>query len=228
MTDNVEQLREILRPVKHVLLDFDGPVCSVFAGFPAREVARQLGAHLAKRVDGSADWAEETDPFKVLRRVEQEAPCLLTEADEALGALEREAVASATPTPGATDFLQACQDTGRTVSAVSNNTGYAISSYLVAHGLADYFTGVFGREPGRLSSMKPSPHLLITAIAAARVKADQCVLVGDAVRDVEAAHAAGISAIGYANKPGKDAVLANAGTVAVVNSMMNLAKAYSW
>ena len=225
MTDDVEKLREILRPARHVLLDFDGPVCSVFAGFPAREVARQLGSHLAKLVDGPADWAEEADPFKVLRRVEQERPYLLAEADDALGALEREAVASATPTPGVTDFLQACLNTGRTVSAVSNNTGHAISSYLAAHGLGDYFAAVFGREPGRPSSMKPSPHLLITAVAAAGVRVDQCVLVGDAVRDIEAAHSAGMPAIGYANKPGKDAALTGAGAVMAVDSMELMANA---
>ncbi|MFF2541659.1 hypothetical protein ACFVUY_03765 [Kitasatospora sp. NPDC058063] len=35
MTAMSQQLADVLRPVKHVLLDFDGPVCSVFAG-PAR------------------------------------------------------------------------------------------------------------------------------------------------------------------------------------------------
>ncbi|MFJ9693441.1 hypothetical protein [Kitasatospora sp. NPDC101183] len=37
-----EQLAAVLRPVKHILLDFDGPACSVFAGCPASEVARRL------------------------------------------------------------------------------------------------------------------------------------------------------------------------------------------
>ncbi|MET8544122.1 hypothetical protein ABZW03_26250 [Kitasatospora sp. NPDC004799] len=35
MNATPRQLADVLRPVKHVLLDFDGPVCSVFAGLPA-------------------------------------------------------------------------------------------------------------------------------------------------------------------------------------------------
>lgn len=47
MTTTQRGLQDVLRPVKHVLLDFDGPVCSVFAGLPAPEVAARLSASLA-------------------------------------------------------------------------------------------------------------------------------------------------------------------------------------
>lgn len=53
----------------------------------------------------------------------------------------------------------------------------------------------------------------------------ECVFIGDASRDVEAGDAAGVPTIGYANKPGKDAKLAAAGAVVIVDSMQLIADA---
>lgn len=36
----------VLREIRSVLLDFDGPVCSIFAGLPAPQVAEELSAIL--------------------------------------------------------------------------------------------------------------------------------------------------------------------------------------
>lgn len=47
MTD----LATLLASVRCVLLDFDGPICSVFAGTPAAVVAERLRQHLGMRVD---------------------------------------------------------------------------------------------------------------------------------------------------------------------------------
>lgn len=43
-TSDVEAL---LRRVRTVLLDFDGPVCSIFSGYPAPDVADELAATAA-------------------------------------------------------------------------------------------------------------------------------------------------------------------------------------
>ncbi|MFF1794607.1 HAD family hydrolase [Kitasatospora sp. NPDC058263] len=51
------------------------------------------------------------------------------------------------------------------------------------------------------------------------------MFIGDAARDVEAGEAAGIQTIGYANKRGKDAKLAAAGAVVIVDSMELIADA---
>jgi hypothetical protein len=37
----------LLRRVRTVLLDFDGPVCSIFAGYPAPNVTAELAATAA-------------------------------------------------------------------------------------------------------------------------------------------------------------------------------------
>ncbi|WP_370105375.1 HAD family hydrolase [Streptacidiphilus sp. BW17] len=219
-------MADLLRPVRHVLLDFDGPVCSVFAGMPAAEIAERLRRHLLAQGEQMPEvWAFETDPLAFLRLVADARPDLVAPADALLTTLETEAVSLSQPTPGSNALLIACAESGRSVSLVSNNSGAAIEAYLAAHGLGDSVFGVFGRTPGDPSSMKPNPRLLIEAMGAAASKPAECIFIGDAPRDVEAGDAAGVATIGYANKPGKDVRLAKAGAVAVVDSMQLIADA---
>ncbi|KJY38136.1 HAD-IA family hydrolase [Streptomyces sp. NRRL S-495] len=226
MSTTPQALADVLRPVKHVLLDFDGPVCSVFAGLPAPEVADRLRAGLLANGEQAPAGAEtETDPLALLRLVSETRPDLTASLDDELAALETEAARIGRPNPGGESVLRACTRSGRSVSVVSNNAGVAIETYLVDHGLSDYVNHVFGRIPGDPSSMKPSPRLLLDALEAAGVGPEDCVFIGDAARDVEAGHAAGVPTIGYANKPGKDAKLAAAGAVAIVDSMEVVATA---
>ncbi|MFC5666179.1 HAD family hydrolase [Kitasatospora misakiensis] len=220
MTATPQQLADVLRPVKHVLLDFDGPVCSVFAGLPAPEVARRLREGLfATGEQAPAGAAEETDPLALLRLVSNARPDLAASADAALAALESEAVRVGRPTPGGESVLAACVRFGRAVSVVSNNASAAIDAYLSAHRLSGYVAGVFGRTAGDPSSMKPNPRLLLEPMAAAGTQPAECVFIGDATRDVEAGNAARVPTIGYANKPGKQEKLASAGAVVTVDSM---------
>ncbi|MFD4905105.1 HAD family hydrolase [Kitasatospora purpeofusca] len=216
---NPPLLADVLRPVTHVLLDFDGPVCGVFAGLPAPEVARRLRLALPDTGQDQAVGTAETDPLALLRLVTDAHPELTASTDAALTALEVEAVRTARPNPGGESVLRSCAATGRRVSIVSNNSGAAISQYLADHGLSGLVAGIFGRVPGDPSSMKPSPLLLLDAMQAAATKPEHCVFVGDAARDVEAGEAAGVRTIGYANKPGKYAKLAAAGAVMIVDSM---------
>ncbi|WP_328955741.1 HAD-IA family hydrolase [Kitasatospora purpeofusca] len=221
-----QQLADVLRPVKHVLLDFDGPVCSVFAGLPASEVARRLRVYL-QAVDAQdlVGGGEETDPLVLLRRIADARPDLAEGADSALAALETEAVRIGKPNPGGEAVLLACARSGRSVSVVSNNAGTAIEAYLRDHGLSGLVAGVFGRVPGDPSSMKPSPRLLHAAMETQETTSRQCIFIGDAVRDIEAGHAANIPTIGYANKPGKLAKLLAADPIAAVQSMEIIADA---
>ncbi|WP_327067798.1 HAD family hydrolase [Kitasatospora sp. NBC_01302] len=224
MTAASPSLADVLRPVKHVLLDFDGPLCSVFAGLPAPDVADRLrAALLATGGQGPAGSETETDPLALLRLVADARPDLVTVADDALAELETEAVRVGRPNPGGESVLRACASSGRSVSVVSNNAGVAIEEYLSTHGLIDYVAGVFGRTPGDPGSMKPNPQLLLDAMQTTASSPGECIFIGDAVRDVEAGDAAGVATIGYANKPGKDARLAAAGAVVVVDSMQLIA-----
>ncbi|KQV05623.1 MULTISPECIES: HAD family hydrolase [unclassified Kitasatospora] len=226
MTGASSSLADLLRPVKHVLLDFDGPVCSVFAGLPAPEVARRLRLGLLAVGGQALDGVEaETDPLALLRLIADRHPDLAATTDSSLASLETEAVLMARPNPGGESVLRACARTGRSVSLVSNNAGSAIEAYLTAQGLSGYVAGVFGRTPGDPSSMKPDPRLLLEAMEVVGSKPEQSIFIGDAARDVQAGAAAGVATIGYANKPGKASVLAAAGAVVVVDSMQHIAEA---
>ncbi|MFF1903369.1 HAD family hydrolase [Kitasatospora sp. NPDC058218] len=218
MNATPQQLADVLRPVKHVLLDFDGPVCSVFAGLPAAEVARRLREGLVGE-QTPLEGEVETDPLALLRLIADARPDIAARVDAALAALETMAIQVGKPNPGGEAVLLACVRSGRSVSVVSNNAGVAIEAYLSDRGLSGYVTGVHGRVPGDPSSMKPSPRLLMEAMEAVGAKSADCVFIGDAARDVEAGKAAGVPTIGYANKPGKEAKLAAAGAAVIVDSM---------
>ncbi|MFJ5883261.1 HAD family hydrolase [Kitasatospora cineracea] len=226
MTETSTHLADLLRPARHVLLDFDGPVCSVFAGFPAPAVAKSLQEGL--EVLGwqrPVEEQDETDPLALLRLVAKHRLDLVSRADRQLTSLETEAVRSGRPNPGGEAVLRACAESGRAVSIVSNNATKAIESYLAAHDLARYVTRTVGRTPGDPASMKPNPRLLFEAMGGR--EAQDFIFVGDAARDVEAGLAAGVGTIGYANKSGKRERLEAAGALVVVDSMDSIASALS-
>ena len=158
----------------------------------------------------------------MLRHIADARSELVPVADDALAQMEVEAVVKAQPTEGAVQFLEACAATDRQVWLVSNNATAALDQYVDRHQLKPLVAGCFGRVPGRPESMKPSPELLLATLREAHAEPPECIFIGDAVRDVEAAHAAGMPAIGYANKPGKAEALAEAGAVTVVNTMSAL------
>jgi HAD superfamily hydrolase (TIGR01549 family) len=214
-------LADVLAGVRAILLDFDGPVCNVYAGYPAAEVARQVSDAL-----GADEPDDVTDPLTILRRAadSSEQPQAL-QADSVLRAAELVAVGTSTPTPGAADFLAACPGTGIRLAIVSNNSEPAIRRYLELHDLHRYIYAITGRPAGRPELMKPSPHLLLKAIDALAVSPADTVLIGDSTTDMEAATRGDVRAVGYANKPGKFARLTAAGASIVVDDMQGLARA---
>lgn len=223
----MKTLTDALRAADHVFLDFDGPVCSVFAGLRAPTVAARLRDVLEEALGCPlpGDWAKEDDPLALLRRVDDARPDLTAQADAALADLELDAVALAEATEGGESTIHACRASGRAVWIVSNNASVAIHAYLSRRGLTDVVAGVFGRVPAEPASMKPRPRLLLDAMHAAAATPASCIFVGDAARDVLAGEAAGIDTIGYANKPGKKERLRSAGAVTVVDSMESIATA---
>lgn len=55
-----------------VILDFDGPVCGMFAGLPAPQVADRLRTHLlAQGWDAEAELPASPDPLQVLIDVDR-------------------------------------------------------------------------------------------------------------------------------------------------------------
>ena len=66
---------------------------------------------------------------------------------------------------------------------------------------------------------------MLAAVRALAVEPEVCALVGDSLSDIEAARAAGVTAIGYANRTWK--VEAFAAADIVVTSMRDIAEAMS-
>jgi HAD superfamily hydrolase (TIGR01549 family) len=216
-----DRLPLVLGRARYVLLDFDGPVCDVFAGLPARDIAERLRELVMPHLTPTpADVVETDDPLHVLRRVGELAPSFGPAAHEALTVWEVEAVKSAEPTKGSVKLIRACRATGRPVAIVSNNATPAVVVYLDQHGLRDVVHSVHGREEDpRL--MKPATYLLDSALAALGSKPEQAVMIGDSDTDIEAAQAAGVPIVAYANKPGKAERFAAAD--AVTDSMSRVA-----
>ncbi|MFF3854700.1 HAD family hydrolase [Micromonospora sp. NPDC002575] len=218
-------LAAIVARARVVLLDFDGPVCSVFARHPASAVAdglRQL--LLGQAVPLLPGIRHEPDPLAVLRfTATLGRPAVVRLVDEALTRAEVTAARTATPTPYGRQVIVAAHRTGRRVAVVSNNSAACVRAYLSAGRLTPYVHPVVGRPEGAPGRMKPDPYPVLAALRELDAAPADCVLVGDSATDVEAAHAAGIAAIGYANKPGKRARLAAAD--ATIDSMAELVAA---
>lgn len=220
-------LGRLLGEVGAVLLDFDGPVCSIFAGYPAPRVAAELVDVLRQRgVDVPPDLASEPDPLEVLRRTGATGGHGLTQAlEEALCTAERRAVESAEPTPYGREVIVAARQVGLAVAVVSNNSAGAVSAYLAAHRLTAHVSPVVGRAYAEPARMKPNPEPILLAIQALGEAPGRCVLIGDSLSDIEGARAAGVRAIGYANRPPKVESLEEAGADVVITSMGVLAHA---
>ncbi|WP_329474982.1 HAD family phosphatase [Kribbella sp. NBC_01484] len=213
-----------LRSTQAVLLDFDGPVCSVFAGYPAPQIAEELRALIRDAIgDVPAAIADANGPHEVLAASASLGNEIWRRVEEALQAAEIKAAESATPTPGVEPFLDACKAADRPVAIVSNNCEASVRTYLEHAALADYVRHIEARDPIHVDRMKPSPYLVRRAADALTVAPGRCVLIGDQVSDVTAAIAAGARSIGYANKPGKAVDLAAAGADAVTDDLRSAA-----
>ncbi|MDR7323765.1 MULTISPECIES: hypothetical protein [Catenuloplanes] len=105
-------LTALIAASRVLLLDFDGPVCGLFAGHPAAGIATALRRLLVER--GVPVVPDESDPMEVLRYAATLGrPALTREVEDALCAAELVAARSAEPTPYARELLVAAHRTGR-------------------------------------------------------------------------------------------------------------------
>lgn len=66
MTGTTDALDQIIRHTRYLLLDFDGPICDIFAGHPAPFVAEQLRNLITSQgIQIPADIAHCADPIEV-------------------------------------------------------------------------------------------------------------------------------------------------------------------
>lgn len=194
----VADLSSRLRQASYLLLDFDGPVCRLFANRPAGRIAdgmRELAAEYG--VERAALAAAGQDPHQIVRVPLPGAVARVLE--EYLADEEEEAAASAEPTPGAGEFVRLMAERGRVPAITTNNAPRAVAAYLKAHDLDSVFGDrIFGRTPDDPRRMKPDPDCLLRATAALGAAPGDCLMIGDSPADVQAAVAAGVPFLGYA------------------------------
>jgi beta-phosphoglucomutase-like phosphatase (HAD superfamily) len=218
------ELAEIIERTCYLLLDFDGPICNVFAGLPAstvavrmRRVLEESGVALPSQMD---DW---DDPFEALRLASGLDAALVERVDLALRESELTAMRDAEPTPYAREVILACAQTGRAVAVVSNNANAVIEAYLTEQDLIGSVGAIVGRSSPDPRLLKPSPRPILEAIRLMDADSQGCALVGDTTADIVSAKAASIRSIGYANKPGKREKLTAQGADVVITTMEELA-----
>ncbi|WP_051028883.1 HAD family hydrolase [Nocardia takedensis] len=214
-------LRKLVAARPLLLLDFDGPVCSVFAGLSSREVARQLSDALGAELP--SDLSATADPFEILQYAAEVSPATAVSTERELTRLEVRAVAVADPTPHAHEVIRAGGKRHR-VAVVSNNSVAAIDAYLRAHDLREQVAGIFARTSAA-TALKPAPDLLCAALEELGFQPDQATFTGDSITDLQAANAATIPAIGFANKPGKAERFADYQPAATITGMSELSDA---
>jgi HAD superfamily hydrolase (TIGR01509 family) len=219
-------LWQIASSTRHLFLDFDGPICAVFAGVANSTVAGQLRDSLhAAGIPVPVEVEGEPDPLEVFQAVATVSPEAAATAQQLLAAFEARAVATAKPTPGSADLIITAYRTRRTVTIVSNNSEAAIRAYLSDHRLSDYVRAVLGRDhdPGK---MKPSPYRVRMAVMSLGTDPRECMFVGDSPTDVIAGRLAGVPVIGCANKPGKADTLTRAQADAVTTDLADISAAF--
>ncbi|MGH3400690.1 MAG: HAD family hydrolase [Streptosporangiaceae bacterium] len=223
MTGPADALDQLIRRTRCLLLDFDGPICDIFAGHPAPTVAAQLRDLItAQGIELPADITHSGDPIVVFTYSGTISPGLAAKVEAEMADQEVAAVHAARPAPYVHDVVISARESGRSVGVVSNNSERAVRAYLDQHGLADRIDCIAARTSPDPALLKPNPHLLHQAITELAAAPDECVLVGDQPTDMQAARTTGIDSIGYANKPGKTDTLAQAGATAVVTSLAEL------
>ncbi len=223
---NQAAIAQVLAGHGPILLDFDGPVCSVFAGYPAADVAAELRSILTAEGISVPDLvAHEDDPLADLRWTASLGEDRLTcRTEAALATAELTAVETAEPTPFAEEAIAAAHHVHRPVAVVSNNSATAVRAYLNAHKLTAHIEAVIGRNHAEPGQMKPQPEPIVRALHQLRSKPASAVMIGDSASDILSARAAGTRSIGYANKAAKTLQLQASGADAIVLSMADIAR----
>jgi HAD superfamily hydrolase (TIGR01662 family) len=215
---------ELLASRHNVLLDFDGPVCAVFGGAVSNvETARRLRLFLDSIAE-TATPPPNAGPFGMFRYAASLGQEIGDAVEAELRRIEVESVGTAPVTPGTAAVIAQLVGAGFTVAVVSNNSNDAVQHFLAQHGLSKHVRGICARSSGDPLLLKPNPHLVDKAVHMLNVSPQDCVMVGDSITDLEAAHAAGIPLIAYANKPGKYDRFHSHGADVIIEQMRELAE----
>ena len=203
MTLSDRTLDDLLKEIRYVLFDFDGPICNLFAKRAASRVAKGMVSIVKRRGFQAAELSLPDSPIDVLRDASRrwgaEHPRLIRELAERLVDEEVRAARDAEPVDGLEDLLVTLARIGCKMAITTNNSAESVMVYLKGAPISGYFGGyVFGRQDPE--SMKPEPDCLIRAMKELRTGGDTArtvLMVGDSPADVAASRGAGVSFLGY-------------------------------
>ena len=212
-------LDSVLGQTGHLILDFDGPVCDLFAGTPVEAIAAHLRDVLrAEPIEPPTAIAETTDLFEILSYAASISPGLAARAETVMTNLELNAVATAAPAGYIHDTVAACRESGRSTTVISRHSAAAVRSYLTTHGLADKVEDVIARTPGQLQRTSG----LVEGAIGTLGPPSTCTLVTASAEAIQATSHAGAHTIGYARAPGMRERLTTAGAETVIPSLADL------
>jgi phosphoglycolate phosphatase len=204
-----------------LLLDFDGPVCSVFSHLTNAAVAdlvRGVLRHAQVWIPRGARTTD--DPFIVWREVSSGPQHVSLLVEKSIRDAELIAVQHAAPTPGVEHVLAACHARGIDVVVVSNNADEAVDAYLARMELTPYVREVVARRRGAgFSTLKPNPHLIRRALAVGPCGHAHAFMLGDSESDVRAADALGVPCVGFCRNPQRAGRLRRSGAVHEIDDL---------
>ena len=229
VTAETARLASLVASARYVLWDMDGPMCQLFAGYPAHQIAGELVVKIDQLGMGSLLTEQErsgNDPQDALRGVHERhrGSDLVLELEEWLTRRELTAVATAMPTPYVDPLIRTWSSYGVRFAITTNNAAVAALAYVESRQLTDCFPYVYGRTPN-LDLMKPNPYCLEQAIKAMGAVPSATLMIGDTPTDLQAARQAGVAFLGYARNAEKQQTLKESGAEIIVDSMERVLKA---
>jgi HAD superfamily hydrolase (TIGR01509 family) len=99
------------------------------------------------------------------------------------------------PFPGADRLVAAVKDRGLTAVAASSASKDDLRSLLKVAGVESLMDSATSSDDAEES--KPDPDIIVAALARAKARPDEAIMIGDTPYDVEAAQRAGVRVIGF-------------------------------
>ncbi|HTE83365.1 MAG TPA: hypothetical protein VK821_01370 [Dehalococcoidia bacterium] len=210
----------ILRRARHLLLDFNGPVCTLYAHQPEHLAADHLRAILAEHAaEIPENIATTSDPLTVLAYAAATSPELAGRAEAELTRYELSAVATAQPIASSHDLISSARESHRTITVISSCSAQAVRAYLDRASLDEQVGLVIGRKEQDPDSA--TEHDLIDrALTALNADLATCVVVAESQDILDSASAHSIATIAYARSAADDRGPAQA--AAAIASLANL------
>ena len=185
-----EDVKALLDAADHVLIAFDGPLCTVFDPTTARSTAERLRLLLDPALPRAI--ARTDDPFQVLRYAQTCGENTAYVVERQLATYEAESVAFGQASEGAVDAVHTLYAGGHTVTAIANQSTRTIGSFLAMHDLLGEVRRASARDDFRTTALLPDPFLLSRAVQALGTTPQRCLFIGASAQDAQAGRAAGI------------------------------------